>query len=278
MEVFKRFEAAIKKYLSMKVHYLGYITEDKAIRTSISAQRPVLLQHPEALASRCFTTLATVLCKQFAGTSQPHRFSAYWKDLALAPAAGPLPEQEVAGWQPTPDELWSQIDELIQNPTVPEAEIGHGLAAALRAYLTRFNKFPVAGVDQLLSLLEQADYSPADLRTLIGGLDALLARRFHAPPATAETRNIDAAPEPLTPNVTAAAPREDEDKILRAYRASAERIQAEETLLHQALTRLYSYINRELVFAGNDLSPAEGRQRDAITEDEGSRLAKPGPE
>ncbi|MBK8162995.1 MAG: MinD/ParA family protein [Gammaproteobacteria bacterium] len=86
MEVFKRFEAAVKKYLNMKVHYLGYITEDKAIRTSVSAQRPVLLEHPESLASRCFTTLATVLSKQFSGTTQPHSFSAYWNGLTTAPA------------------------------------------------------------------------------------------------------------------------------------------------------------------------------------------------
>jgi MinD-like ATPase involved in chromosome partitioning or flagellar assembly len=260
MEVFKRFEAAIKKYLSMKVHYLGYITEDKAIRTSISAQRPVLLQHPEALASRCFTTLATVLCKQFSGTPQPHRFSAYWKDLASAPATAHAPAEESAGWPSTSDELWSQIGELIQNPAIPEGEIGPGLEAALNAYLARFNKLPVARLDQLSSLLEQADYSPADLRALISGLNALFARRFHEPPEMAG----------------ATTPR-DEDRILREYRASAERIQAEETLLHQALTRLYAYINRELAPAGNHSPSSDGRERGDTMEEENIRQPDAGP-
>ncbi|MDR2876671.1 MAG: P-loop NTPase, partial [Chromatiales bacterium] len=82
MEVYKRFEAAVRKYLSMKVHYLGYITDDKVLKASIRQQRPVLLNDPDALASRCFTTLAAVLSKQLNGQIPDHSFSAYWSELA----------------------------------------------------------------------------------------------------------------------------------------------------------------------------------------------------
>lgn len=93
MEVYKRFEGAVRKYLGLKVHYLGYITDDKALKNSIARQRPVLLNDPDALASRCFTTLAAVLGKQFAAPATPLSFTSWWSDQAEAsppPAPSPL--------------------------------------------------------------------------------------------------------------------------------------------------------------------------------------------
>jgi MinD-like ATPase involved in chromosome partitioning or flagellar assembly len=267
MEVFKRFEAAVKKYLNMKIHYLGYITEDKAIRSSISAQRPVLLQHPEALASRCFTTLATVLSKQFSGTSQPHSFSAYWSGLTSAPAASGPPAEQSAGrgeasaeWPAAVDHGWSQVREQILNPAVPEDEIRPSLEALLHAYVARFRRLPLDHLDQLGTLLEKCDYPAGELHELAAGFDALFEHHAPAPAQPAETVHTT-APE--------------QDRILLEYRRSAERIQVEETLLHQALNRLYAYINRELVPAGRlSSSPEEYTSRDT---EEADRLPEPGP-
>ncbi len=234
MEVFKRFEAAVKKYLNMKVQYLGYITEDKAIRTSVSAQRPVLLQHPEAVASRCFTTLATVLSKQFAGVSPPHSFSAYWSELAVNPASSAgepsVPAHPTPEWEDAPSRVWIQAGDRVQDPAVPEEEITRELGELLHAYHARFHKLPIA-IDRLPALLGEGACTEAELRALTAGLEALIDRRFGQPHAGTET------PPPGTP---------ERDTILLEYRRSAERIQAEETLLHQALNRLYAYINREL--------------------------------
>ncbi|MCC6209169.1 MAG: MinD/ParA family protein [Gammaproteobacteria bacterium] len=238
MEVFKRFEAAVKKYLSMKVHYLGYIIEDKAVRTSVRAQRPVLLDHPDAVASRCFTTLATVLSKQFSGTVQPHSFSAYWNDLATGPAASgselAAPTHPATAWEEPPARIWIQAAELVQDPSAPEEEITRELGSLLQAYQARFHKLPVA-IDRLPGLLGEETCSEAELRALAAGLEGVIERRFG--PST---------PRLKTPSSTTT----EQDTILREYRRSVERIQTEETLLHQALNRLYTYINRELVSPG----------------------------
>lgn len=267
MEVFKRFEAAVKKYLSMKVHYLGYITEDKAIRTSVSAQRPVLLQHPEALASRCFTTLATVLCKQFTGTSHAHSFSAYWNDLALAPAPTvasprqrPSSEQQSTAWHDSPEHVWSQAGELVEDPTIPEEQIRRALESMLEAYIARFHKLPLAGMDRLLPLLERSEYTETEIHELITGLGSMFANRFQSPAPPAES-------------ITTTAP--EQDRILLEYRRSAERIQAEETLLHQALNRLYAYINRELVPAGKNSPLPDECEFDDKEADENKPLPDP---
>ncbi|MCC6303502.1 MAG: MinD/ParA family protein [Gammaproteobacteria bacterium] len=265
MEVFKRFEAAVKKYLNMKVHYLGYITEDKAIRTSVSAQRPVLLQHPEALASRCFTTLATVLSKQFAGTAQPHSFSAYWNDLAAGPAAATEPAghgPSAPDWEETPARTWAQAAGLIQDPAIPEEELARELGALLQAYHARFRTLPLAP-DRLPELRAAESRTETELRTLVAGLEAVLERRFGPSAPAFET------PPTTTP---------EQDTILLEYRRSAERIQAEETLLHQALNRLYAYINRELLPSGKGSPLLDEHGHDGRDMDEGARHPEPGPD
>jgi flagellar biosynthesis protein FlhG len=256
MEVFKRFEAAVKKYLNMKIHYLGYITEDKAIRSSVSAQRPVLLQHPEALASRCFTTLATVLSKQFSGTPSPHSFSAYWSGLAAAPTPPGAPSAQPSSSSPpggvptvATDQAWSQVRERIQDTAIPEAEVTQRLTTLLQAYVARFHRLPLDRPDLLQPLLEERDYPAAEQHGLTARLDALFERHQSEMTRPAESAHT-ASPE--------------QDRILLEYRRAAERIQAEETLLHQALNRLYEYINRELVPAGavSSQPPEERAYRD----------------
>ncbi|MBK8162994.1 MAG: hypothetical protein IPK65_07580 [Gammaproteobacteria bacterium] len=68
----------------------------------------------------------------------------------------------------------------------------------------------------------------------------------------------------------------EQDTILLEYRRSAERIQAEETLLHQALNRLYTYINRELVPAGKGSPFAEEQGQNGREVDEDLRHPGPG--
>jgi len=96
MEVFNRFEAAVNKYLKIKVNYLGYIIDDHSVKESISKQRPVILQRPDSLASRCFYNLSQVTKQQLKETSKLQRFSDYWKKLLLhrsnETAKAPLPD------------------------------------------------------------------------------------------------------------------------------------------------------------------------------------------
>ena len=80
MEVYKRFEAAVKKYLAVETHYLGYIIKDSNIPRAIKTQQPVSVTMPETLASRCFYTLAAVVKKQFSALRNKS-FTEFWKNL-----------------------------------------------------------------------------------------------------------------------------------------------------------------------------------------------------
>jgi len=81
VEIFKRFDGAVKKYLNLPLNFLGYITDDIAVRDSVRQQCPVVLYRPDSLASRCFVNLEKVLHSHLNSTRQKPRFSSFWKKL-----------------------------------------------------------------------------------------------------------------------------------------------------------------------------------------------------
>ena len=81
MDVFKRFDGAVRKYLQLSLIYVGYITDDIAVKESVRHQCPVVLYRPEALATRCFINLKNVLINQLAEVRRPNKFSTFWKVL-----------------------------------------------------------------------------------------------------------------------------------------------------------------------------------------------------
>lgn len=212
MEVFKRFEAAVRKYLGMKVHYLGYITEDKAIKLSIGQQRPVILNHPDALASRCFTTLAAVLSKQFTASPDPHAFSAYWNELAMGRGDGLVSESESGS---------------AAGPTEREV-LTDGAARELQALTTR-----------LQTVLGDPALEPDAVERMLSPLVEIYRQRFQpagqAREAEAKARSEQEKQEG-----------EERQRLLDDYRALVGRLEAEETLLHKTLLDMYEYINREM--------------------------------
>ncbi len=284
MEIFKRFEAAVRKYLTMKVHYLGYITDDRAVKASVIRQTPVLMNDPDALASRCFTTLAAVLSKQFTASVAPHGFSAWWKYLADAepvpveavsgPAAesppattaapavaetaavaeSPTPATEPAAQsEPAPlpgpettrvaaqapadaatelQSLAARALSLLADPSLNLERATRFLDPLIEIHLGRFHQVPPQLAD-FSKLLNKTSPSERELREWAGAIEDYFERRFGRPlHAEEEARNQ--------------AEREQRERLLREYRVIAERLESEQALLHQTLTRLYNYIDEEL--------------------------------
>lgn len=259
MEIFKRFEAAVRKYLAMKVHYLGYITDDKAIKLSVSRQSPVLLNDPDALASRCFTTLAAVLSKQFNTTAPVQGFSTWWRDLAggtpaesgepqaatAAPAASAdaAPDSDPGQAQtpahlPTADPahelqlLAARAHALLAEPDITPDQAERVIDPLVELYLDRFNRLPAQLAD-MERLLNRTSPQEAELRDRVQTIEAYFERRFGRPLREDEIRRHQEADE-------------ERERLLREYHIIAERLAAEQALLHQTLSRLYDYINDEL--------------------------------
>jgi MinD-like ATPase involved in chromosome partitioning or flagellar assembly len=83
---YKRFRDAVAKYLHLKVFYLGYILSDTALTRAVIKQKPVVLQHPFSLASRCFQSLGDRLEKALQSREEDMSFSSFWDELP--PPAG----------------------------------------------------------------------------------------------------------------------------------------------------------------------------------------------
>lgn len=83
MEVFNRFDGAVKKYLGLSLSYAGYITDDIAVKESVRQQCPVVLYRPDSLAAGCFINLQKVLVNQLPTLNRANKFSTFWKMLLV---------------------------------------------------------------------------------------------------------------------------------------------------------------------------------------------------
>jgi len=97
MEVFKRFSGVVRKYLELSLNYVGYVTDDTAVKESVRHQCPVVLYRPDALATRCFLNLRKVLVNHLSTNESREKFSTFWKTILIPetqdeclPAAGDL--------------------------------------------------------------------------------------------------------------------------------------------------------------------------------------------
>ncbi len=83
-QVFNRFRQAVRKYLKLEIHYLGYLANDKALVDAVRQQIPVVSLHPEASVSCCFFALADIVYRRFLNEKNLPYFSHYWKKLSAS--------------------------------------------------------------------------------------------------------------------------------------------------------------------------------------------------
>ncbi len=216
MEVFKRFEAAAKKYLHVQVHYLGYIPRDEAVGKAVAHQTPVVLQAPSCVASRCFMTLADVLSKQLKTGETMPRFSEFWRAQA-GRSAEPVPESAPESAPRTVPQPVSPPTPAPASPSRPAAEAtadekseperslerllsfladektSDDMAAPLlhrliEAYENRFHSLP-CDTQQIVRLLSESPrLNETEFRDLIFTLESNFEKRFHHPLRSLESR------------------------------------------------------------------------------------------
>ncbi len=63
-DIYKRFSAAVKKYIGVQVERLGYIQEDSFVSAAILSQSPLVIYSANCTASRCFSTIVKNLIGQ----------------------------------------------------------------------------------------------------------------------------------------------------------------------------------------------------------------------
>lgn len=91
-KVYRRFEAAVAKYLKLRTEYLGAIWMDESMRTAVTLQRPVALFPKNDPSARSFYRIAERLDAIFSRPGVPRlAFSAYWAKLVEVHASRSKP-------------------------------------------------------------------------------------------------------------------------------------------------------------------------------------------
>ena len=163
---FKRFKGATEKYLQLEVGYLGYVLHDPHVPDSVSQQKPVMLNKPDCLASRCIRVISERLLRLLSGeTSDAGNLSSYLSEMnqpfgiEVVAAEVSSAETETA----VSDEQWQQqvLERLGQMPV----EQG-------RLFLQRANReWRVRHGQESMALFQPVDAAPGSV--LSGGSGAV---------------------------------------------------------------------------------------------------------
>jgi len=94
--VFKRFQKAVKTYLKIDVHYLGYLTTDPCVNRAVTKQTPVVLSFPDSSISCGLASLADIIKRQFKNEQNFPHFSQYWATIAQNNVSTPEPTPTLA--------------------------------------------------------------------------------------------------------------------------------------------------------------------------------------
>lgn len=81
-KIYRRFDAAVKKYIGLRTEYLGYIWMDESIRASVTLQRPVALLPEHDPSCKSFYRLADSLDSAYSRGNVPSlSFTTYWEKV-----------------------------------------------------------------------------------------------------------------------------------------------------------------------------------------------------
>lgn len=196
VEVYSRFEMAADKYLHLKVHYLGYISLDESVISSVRLQQPVIIQKPESPASRCFNSLATGLKRRFTSEGESYSFSDFWKEQLIdadtpsadTPTSNNISDEstETAVNHVTEKSLnLQQLSEAIETfherGDFSEETSVSLIQTLIMNHIDNFDTYPLDVQSALFHALEIQDFPISKVRDLTLTLESLYERRSQQP-------------------------------------------------------------------------------------------------
>lgn len=190
-EIYRRFAAAVEKYLSLHVEYGGFVARDDNVIKSVRLQMPVILLTENSPASRCLNALADNVLKHIGSEEAEYGLADYWKHL--------IAENEVRDPM-TNAETFADLPPAEHAPeTASLAELARNLLAAMKArdadqeqleaflvqfisgFTERFGSFPQVFRQLFYRWLEAENYAAPRLVEMVATLEALYVMRHQQP-------------------------------------------------------------------------------------------------
>lgn len=197
-ETYRRFSAAVDKYLDLKVDYGGFVARDENVVQSIVKQTPVVDLIGNSPASRCLSALADNMLKHIGGSEAELGLAGYWKNC-LQETPGNLPEMPQATRPAIAPNPAAPATETLSAGTENFAELAERLLSAMQNHAPdrqtledfagnfmtrfqgRFGNFPANFRQLLFRWLETEDYAAPQLLELASTLEVLYMAKHQQP-------------------------------------------------------------------------------------------------
>ena len=203
-KVYKRFDAAVKKYIGVDTEFLGSVWMDESIRSSITLQRPVAMLPESDPSCKRFYRLADRLDKAFNNGGVPKvSFALYWKKLAersnARRAKGAIDTRPKGSAEPlksTPEDAWIDLrvkmNQFLESDSTTPEQVVTLLSSCIVTYGDRLGG---AATDLLHDLLQVI--KPAELDEGNRALIAQDLKRFVSTPSNIQDLKEISSEEPV---------------------------------------------------------------------------------
>lgn len=193
-ETYRRFSAAVDKYLELKVEYGGFVARDDLLPRSVVQQTPLVELSSNTPAVRCLQALADNMLKHIGTQDSETGLADYWKNLLadlppspLSAGPGEIPSSEVRGSEAEPlsrhtvADLAGQLLLAMKNQDSERAALETFTADYIDAFVKQFGGFPDVFKHLLFRWLEAEQYAAPRLLELTGTLEALYMTKHQQP-------------------------------------------------------------------------------------------------
>ena len=191
IEVYKRFESTVKKYLKTQVNYLGYVPDDEILKKAVCEQQPVILHDSTAPSSRSFIAIAHAMHRHFQSAQDDYNFVQFWEDQAgdepeeVVAAATPVPVVEKQDAKPakqTDNKLPAgQLIKQLAGCKLTEKQIQQLTQSLINAASKQFKRMPFDISEQIYRALELNGFREQDINNLISALQSLYQKQHDKP-------------------------------------------------------------------------------------------------
>ncbi|MDH5407225.1 MAG: MinD/ParA family protein [Gammaproteobacteria bacterium] len=233
IEVYKRFQSTVKKYLDIQVSYLGYVPDDDFLKQAVIAQQPVIIHESTAPSSRSFIAIAHAMHRHFTDAGDDYDFVQFWENKAgeetevaakpkvkaemvteetqqrskPEPAVDTKPTAAKAEKKPTAGEVIKQLAKY----KLTEKQIQVLTQSLINASVKQFKRMPFDINEQVYRAMEINDFDANEINNLINALTSLLDKQTvvetqqEVTQPEAESVSMP-EPEPATTNIEKVVP------------------------------------------------------------------------
>ncbi len=200
-ETYRRFVAAVEKYLELKVEYGGFVARDEFFPKSVVQQAPIVELTDSTPATRCLLALADNVMKHIGAEDNEVSLADYWKNFLLddtdldtvsdsiageAFATEPLKIERSVSAEScsvpfSADELANRLLAAIKNQSSDRNELEKFTTDFIDTFVEQFGSFPQAFRSLIFRWLEAENYAAPRLQELVATLEALYMAKHQQP-------------------------------------------------------------------------------------------------